>query len=211
MTGDPLNENPSRLRGEAFDDGFAFAVREIDSKMALLNVHIMESIVAYAFEDYEFVKNSLCYISKNEFEMKGYFSYGFFQTWLATFHYDFFWCTGIRKHRKLARKAHQNVRHWVATGTEMLKGPNSFFDAMESLCSKRSLAELETAFQHAALVCAASRCRFFEAVAYERLGRLFLASQPNTGDHLSFFQRAVELYRRWGAHAKANHLERILV
>jgi hypothetical protein len=169
---------------------------------------MMESIVSYVFDDIEFVTKNLSFIAKHESEMRGHFITGFFQTWLAIFHYECFNLTGKLKHRRLARISHQRVRRWASTGTEMLLGPNHFLNAMETVCVKKSpMEEIELCFRDAATICNKSRYCLFEALAYERLAKYLYAREPDGEHHNIFRNRSVKLYRSWGALEKANHLE----
>jgi hypothetical protein len=185
-------------------------MQAIDSKLALLNLYMMESIVSYLFDDVAFVINKLWLLAKHEGEMRGHFMTGFFQTWLAIFHYESFLLTEKRIHKRLARLSHRRVQNWSTTGTEMLLGPTSLLDAMESLCvAKSSINNVIIAFQHAAIICHANQCRLFEGLAYERLTKAVHFHEPE-GLHYSTYQhQAVQLYRTWGAVEKANHLENL--
>ena len=79
---------------------------------------------------------------------------------------------------------------------------------MEALCVKKaSVDQIEIMFEKAAVECAAGRCRIFEALSNERLARLFRREEPDTTKHLKYLKRAAELYRSWGAVAKAEWLE----
>jgi hypothetical protein len=213
FSGDEENEKPSRLRGEALDEEFAISMQEIDSKMALLNLHLMEAIVSYTFDDLEFTANNLPYINKHEKEMRGYFAMGFIQSWLSTFHYESYLTTGKRVHRRLARASHRRVHMWATTGTTMLLGPNRFLDAMASLCCPTTEMtcdeDLIHIFQDAASICSASRCQLFEALSYERLAKALYARNSKETRHCLYQNQAVRLYRKWGAKEKANHLQRI--
>jgi hypothetical protein len=185
-------------------------MQDIDSKMALVNLNLMEAIVSYCFDDLESVSKNLPFINKHHNEMRGYFSMGFIQTWLSTFHYEFYLATGKRLHRRLARNSHRRVHTWATNGTTMLLGPNRFLDAMASLCSpstKISCEDLTTLFQAAASACAASRCQLFEALSLERLAKALYALNTEETRHCLYQSQALRLYRKWGAIAKANQLE----
>jgi hypothetical protein len=202
--------HPSKLRGEALDEEFVLSIQAIDSKVALLSVHFMEAIVSYLFDDVAFVINNLWILTKHEGEMRGHFITGFFQTWLAIFHYECFYLTEKRIHKRLARLSHRRVQNWSTTGTEMLLGPTSLLDAMESLCvAKSPINNVIVAFQHAASICNANRCRLFEGLAYERLTKAVHFYEPEGVQYSIYQHKAVELYRTWGAVEKANHLEKL--
>ncbi|KAI2506900.1 hypothetical protein MHU86_7492 [Fragilaria crotonensis] len=100
------------------------------------------------------------------------------------------------------------MKKWATTGTAMLAGPNTFLEAMEALCVKKApVDQVEIMFEKAASACAAGRCRVFEALSNERLARLFRGEKPNTSKRSKYLKRAAELYRSWGASAKAEWLE----
>jgi hypothetical protein len=173
---------------------------------------MMESIVSYVFSDFEFVSENLWIITKYESEMRGHFMTGFFQTWLAIFHYECFYYNKKRIHKRLARLSHRRIRNWSTTGTAMLLGPNSLLDAMENLCVAQSpMNKLILCFQHAARLCSKNRCRIFEALACERLAKELHMHDPEDMKYRTYQQQAVELYRTWGASEKANHLEETYV
>jgi hypothetical protein len=134
IIGDIRNHDPSSLRGEALDEDFANFIETTDSKMGLVNLRLSEAIVSYAFDDLASKKDYICFVSKYENEVKGYFTMGFIQTWLSTFHYECFLMTGHRIHRRLGRRSHRMVQYWSKTGTEMLIGPNCLLDAMADVC-----------------------------------------------------------------------------
>jgi hypothetical protein len=133
---------------------------------------MMESIVSYVFDDDDFMRKNLWLITKHESVMRGHFTTGYFQTWLAIFHYESFYLTGKRIHRRFARMFHRRVHIWSTTGTGMLLGPNCFLNAMKNLCvEKSSVEDLEFRFQEAANVCNNSQCCLFESLAYESLAK----------------------------------------
>jgi hypothetical protein len=130
---------------------------------------------------------------------------GFIQTWMAIFHYESYLTTGKRMHRRLARRSHQKI----FIGPKMLIGPNCLLDAMAQLCLyKSSSDELVIDFEEAAKGCLISRCRIFEALAYERLAKVLRTRDPPDVARCNIYQNlAVTVYREWGANAKAKHLE----
>ena len=82
-------------------------------------------------------------------------------------------------------------------------GPHyEYLDAVE---------QVEVMFEQAAAACAAGRCRFFEALAIERLARFFLREEPNAMKRSQYLTRAATLYRSWGAVTKAAALEKQMV
>jgi hypothetical protein len=162
-------------------------------------MHMMESIVSYVFDDIELVRQNLMLITKFESEMRGHFITGFFQTWLAIFHYESFYMDEKRIHRRRARLSHARVDNWSTTVTEMLLGPASFLDAMESLCvTKSSIDNVIHRFQNAASICSVNKCRLFEALADERLSKALHLHEQEGFNHVSYQQQAVELYQNWG-------------
>ena len=85
----------------------------------------------------------------------------------------------------------------------MIVGLHCFLRAMECLSVERApLEQVEIMFGKAASACAARQCILFEALSNERLARLFLIEKSSVK-----WNRACELYRSWGAVAKADWLE----
>ena len=209
MSGDSFNQDPSQLRGEALDETFVCSINSLDSKFALLSLHMMESTINYLFGDIEYMRSNLSLITKYGNEAQGYFSMGFIQTWLALFQYECYHATGKRMHIRLARTSHRRVHFWSKTGTEMLHGPNCLLDAMAQLCMcKSSSDELIFSFEEAAKACHTGKSRLFEALAYERLAKVLRMYDPPEMDRCSIFQnQAIAVYGKWGANAKAEHLE----
>jgi hypothetical protein len=209
LSGDVFNHDPSQLRGEALDESFASSIHNMDSKLASLSLLMMESILYYVFDEVELMRNNLSVITRYRNETKGHFIMGFIQTWVAIFHYESYLNTGRYMHRRLARRSHRMVQYWSKTGTEMLFGPNCLLDAMEQLCMcKSSSEELITCFEEAAKGCIVSNSCLFEALAYERLAKLLRKCDPPESGRCNVYQKqAVTVYRKWGAIAKAEHLE----
>jgi hypothetical protein len=208
FSGDQENDDPSCLRGEALDENFTFSIHEVDSKMALMSLYMMESIVSYVFDDDAGVQRNLEFITKHGNEFQGYFTMGFGQTWLSLFHYERFLATGKRKHRRLGRKSHRRVKHWADTGTTMLCGPKGFLDAMAMLCVLKAPCDaLIVSFQDAASACASSHSPLFEGLVYVRLAKVLQTHDIHGERHLMYRNRAVKVYRRWGAYTVANYLE----
>ena len=208
LSGDPENVDPSHLRGEALSDEFSLEIRAINSKMALFNENANEMRIGYTYEKWDIVRKTLPFFRKHEKAMAGVFSVGFMYTWVAACHYDLYRAHGTRKHRREGRRAHRKVKKWATTGTEMLSGPNKFLAAMESLCVKKApLVEVDSMFETAFTACAESKCRYFEALANERLARLYFDEEPEETKGVKYLKRAIDLYRSWGALAKAEWLE----
>ena len=208
ISGDSCNSNPASLRGEAIDDEVAREVQEIDSTVVLVNVSSCHMILGFVYEDWQTVKIHLPIIKKYRKEVEGYFVTGFMLTWFAACHYDIYYTDGIRRNKGDGRRAHRRVTRWATTGTTMLMGPSAFLEAMEGLCVKRApVDQVEILFEKAASECAAGRCRFFAALSNERLARLFRCEEPNPRKRLKYLKRAGDLYRSWGAVAKAEWLE----
>jgi hypothetical protein len=202
------NDNPSCLRGEALDETFTLSIQEVDSKMALMSLYMMESIVSYVFDDEDGVRKNLEYITKYGNEFQGYFTMGFGQTWISLFHYERFLLTGKYVHRRHGRKCHRRVKQWADTGTTMLCGPSSLLDAMAMLCLRKVPCEdLIVSFQDAASACEMGHNRLFEGLAYERLAKVLQIHNVDVKRHCVYRNRAVKLFRRWGAYTIANYLE----
>jgi hypothetical protein len=133
LSGNEYNHHPTQLRGEALDECIASSINDIDSKMVLITIYIMESIVSYVYDDLDFIQTILDNLNKYQNELLGHFTMGFVQTWLPIFHYECFLKTGKRMHKRLGRISHQRVRQWATIGTSMLLGPCQFLNAMEKL------------------------------------------------------------------------------
>ena len=85
---------------------------------------------------------------------------------------------------------------------------HKFLAAMESLCvNKAPSDEVDSMFEAAFTACAESKCRYFEALANERLARLYFDEEPEETKGVKYLKRAIDLYRSWGALAKAEWLE----
>ncbi|KAI2506905.1 PhoQ sensor [Fragilaria crotonensis] len=208
ICGDPSNTNPAKLIGEAVNDEFARELHQVDSRVALVNASRCHLILGFVYEDWQAVKLHLPIFQKYKKEVEGYFTTGFMLTWCAACHYDMYFADGISRYKRDGRRAHRRVKKWATTGTTMLIGPSTFLEAMEGLCVKKApLDQVEIMFEKAASACAAGRCRFFEALSNERLARLFRGEKPNATKRSKYLNRAAELYRSWGAVAKAEWLE----
>ena len=180
----------------------------MDSKVALINASRCQVFLGFVYEDWQAVKIHLPIVEQHKKEVEGYFTTGFMFTWCAACHYDLYYATGISQHKRDGRRAHRRVEKWATTGTTMLVGPSTFLQAMEGLCVKRAPADqVEIMFDKAASACAAGRCRFFEALSNERLARLFRRDDPNKTKRSKYLKKAADLYRSWGAMAKAEWLE----
>ena len=208
LNGDPLNVDPSHLRGEALDDEFSLEIGAINSKIALFTQNLGEMVIGYTYEKWDIVRNTLPFFRKHEKCSEGVFTEGFNYTFAAACHYDLYRAHGARKNRREGRRAHRKVQNWATTGTEMLSGPNKFLAAMESLCVKKAPSdEVDSMFEAAFTACAESKCRYFEALANERLARLYFDEEPEETKGAKYLKRAIYLYRSWGALAKADWLE----
>jgi hypothetical protein len=196
------------LRGEALDEEFACSLNAINSKLALVLLNLTEAIINYIFDGDLYALNNLSYLTKNENELQGFFARAFGLMWLSLFHYERYLVTGKRVHKRFGRKFHRKVNYWATTGTHTLHGPNRLLDAMANLSViKSSPDELILNFQDAANACAAGKCRLLEALAYERLAKVLYIQEPKKCHYRIHSNRSVTLYRKWGAAAKANHLE----
>jgi hypothetical protein len=176
-----------------------------------MNLRLCEAIISYTFDEMDLMSKNLCYINKYESELNGYFTMGFIQTWLSIFHYEQFLLIGKHRHMRLGRMSHRRVRNWVTTGTEMLLGPNRLLDAMENCCTSNvPFSKVVMSFHEAAQECASSRCLLFEALTYERLAKSLQVHDPEGNTHIFYQRNALELYQKWGATAKANHIRKKL-
>jgi hypothetical protein len=196
------------LTGEAGDDDFAHRVHQMASKVVLVNASRCHVILGFVYEQWHTVKIHLPIIKKYRKELQGYFTSGFMLAWCAACHYEIYYTDGTSRHKREGRRAHRRIKKWAATGTTMLIGPSTFLQAMEGLCVKQApVDQVEVMFEQAASACAAGRCRVFEALSNERLARHFRRDEPNITKHSKYLKRAAELYRSWGAVAKAEWLE----
>ena len=178
------------------------------SKVALVNASRCRVILGFVFEAWQTVEKHLAIVQKHQKEVEGYFTTGFMLTWFAACHYEIYYTDGISRHKREASRAHRRMKKWATTGTTMLVGPSTFLDAMETLCVKKApVDQVEIMFENAAADCATRRCRVFEALSNERLAKLFRREEPYTTKGSKYLERAVELYRTWGALAKAEWLE----
>jgi hypothetical protein len=210
LSGDPENPDPRTLLGEAYDDDFSMEMKAIGSKMAVYAMTQCQMNLGYTYEDWDSVRETLPACRKTEVESGGYFSLGFNLTWTAVCNYDLYHTHGKRKNKREARRAHGIVRKWATTGTVMLSGVNKWLTAMESLCVKKTtMEEVEGQFQDAFVALSDNKNTYFEALANERLARLFLAegTAPDPTKGWKYLARAIHLYRHWGALAKATWLE----
>jgi hypothetical protein len=200
------------LRGEALDEAFACSISSVDSKLAIMSHHLMESIVSYLFDDFTAMRENLSLITKYGNEAQGHFSMAFVQTWLALFHYECYLNTGKRIHRRFARASHQRVHMWSKPGTEILHGLNLMLNSMAELCmSKSSSDDLIFSIEKAANGCHSGKCLLFEALAYTRLAKVLHKGDPSESDRYKIYQnKAVAVYRKWGAIALAAHVENSL-
>lgn len=211
LSGDDENPHPSCLMGEAFDENFALEMKSINSKMAFLFMNYSELMVAYTYDNWSLVETTLPLIRKLEKESDGYFPKGYIFTWSAICHYELYLANGKRKHRREARRCHCQVQKWEASGTVILSGVVKLLDAVKSLCVKEApMGEVETAFEGAFGALAANKNRFFEALANERLAKLYLGNHESAGAPKGrrYLERAIDLYTRWGAIAKAEWLKK---
>ena len=189
------------------NDEFSNLIIGLDSKRAFCSLKWNEIVLAYTFENWDIVRRILPILTKHEKDMVGHYFIGFFCTWVALCHYDLYRADGQRKHKRQGRRVHNRVKKWATTGTEILDGPHHLLNAMESLCVKNaSLEQVEVLFETAMRACAEARCVYFEALANERLARLFLDEVVDEAKARKYLCRAETLYRNWGAIAKADWL-----
>ena len=191
------------------NDEFSKLIIDSGSKRAFASLKSNELILGYTFENWDVVRQALPILRKHEKDAAGHFNHGYFCTWTAICHYDLYRAGGHRRHKREGRRAHNQVTKWATTGTEILDGPHHLLNAMESLCvTKAPLAQVEVMFETAMRACAEGRCVYFESLANERLARLFLDELPDEAKARKYLNRAVSLYRNWGAVAKADCLEK---
>ena len=209
LSGDATASDLSLLRGEVMNDEFSKRIIDLGSKRAFAILKWNELTLGYTFENWDVVRQTLPILRTHEKDAAGHFTIGHYCTWTALCHYDLYRTDGNRKHKREGRRAHSQVRKWATTGTEILDGPHHLLNAMESLCvNKASLDEVEVMFDTAMRACAEGRCVYFEALANERLARLFLDDLPDDAKARAYLNRAVKIYRNWGAVAKADSLEK---
>jgi hypothetical protein len=216
LTGEAQNNNKSLLRGEALDDDFVYELHVIDSKLSLFGLNQNEMMIAYAFEDWNKVKQTLPIFRKFEHDSIGYYAVGFSYTWSAICHYELYRVNKCRKHRVEGRRAHEKVRKWAVTGTVMLEIPHQFLNAMKYLCymDRKKKVNIdfdgvEICFRNVMTIARNARYHLFEALANEVLGKFFLERETLSGQiekSLSYLTRAIGLYNEWGAYSKANFL-----
>ena len=189
------------------NDEFSQRIVDLGSKRAFCILKCNELMLAYTFENWDVVRQALPILRTHEKDIAGHFSMGFVFTWSALCHYDSYRAEGHRKNKREGRRAHNRVRKWATTGTEILDGAHHLLNAMESLCVNESpLDQVEVMFATAMTACAEGRCVYFEAIANERLARLFLDEVEDEAKAQKYLSRAMSLYRNWGAVAKADWL-----
>jgi hypothetical protein len=189
------------------NDEFAKRIIDVGSKLAFCLFKCNELMVAYTFENWDVVQITLPILRRHEKDAAGHFTIGYICTWVALCHYDLYRAEGQRSHKREGRRAHHQVKKWATTGTEILDGPHHLLNAMESLCvNKAPLDQVEVMFATAMRACAEGRCVYFEALANERLARLFHDEVADEAKARTYLNRAVSLYRNWGALAKADRL-----
>ena len=190
------------------NDEFSKRITDLDSKLALSFLKCSELILGYTFENWEVVRKTLPLLRALEKDAAHHYFIGYICTWSALCHYDLYRAEGHRKHKREGRRAHNQVKKWAATGTEILDCPHHLLNAMESLCvNKAPLDQIEIMFATAMEACAENRCVYFEALANERLARLYLDEVADKAAAEKYLSRAVNLYRNWGALAKADWLD----
>jgi hypothetical protein len=208
LSGDPAATDLSYLRGEAMNDEFSTRIIDLGSSLAFCILKCNELMLGYTFENWDVIRKTLPILRAREKDAAVNLIIAYICTWSALCHYDLYRANGHRKHKREGRRAHQQVKKWAITGTEVMDGPHHLLNAMESLCvNKASLDQVEAKFATAMRACADARCVYFEAVANERLAKLFLDEMADEANSRRYLCRAVSLYRNWGALAKADWLE----
>ena len=132
--------------------------------------------------------------------MAGVFTVGFSHIRAAACHYDLYQAHGVRKHRREGRRAHRKVENCATTGKQ-------FWQPWKVCVKKAPSDEVDSMFEAAFTACAESKCRYFEALAKERLARLYFDEEPEETKGAKYLNRAIDLYRSWGALAKVEWLE----
>jgi hypothetical protein len=210
LSGDKENTDPSLLRGEAVDENFALEVQGIDSKAALFRLKQYEMVNAYIFGNWELVSKALVFIKKNEKTLTGIYPTDFSYTWVAICSYNMFFETGNIKYKRDGQRAHRKVKNLADSGTELLVAPSLLLGAMASLCEKKvSIIQVEAEFNVAITACGDASYTLFEALGNERLANHFLTSGLYQQKGIEYIERAIEIYRRWGALKKVNWLESV--
>lgn len=194
--------------GEAFDDDFAMEIESSNSRTAVYIWRKCETMVAYGYEDWDHLRELLPLNRKLEEEGQGCFTMGFNYSCNALSHYELYQEGGERKHKREGRRIHKTVQKWATTGTVMLAGMNKLLTATESLCVRKApVHEVEVLFEEAIVALAKNRNKYFEALATERLARLYLTEDMQSVKGRMYLASAVDLYKRWGASAKADWLK----
>lgn len=208
LSGDVQNSKPSSLSGEAFDGAFTMAAKD-NSKLALFSINTCQIIVAYSHEDWDSLRQLLPHARKYEKEFDGYFTQGFNLVWAGLAHYNLYRATGERRDRREGRRAHQKVKKWATNGTVMLLGPLRLMDAMESLCiTDAPFHVVDEFFQTAFVALSENKSIHFEALGHERLAKLYLVEEVDQVKGASHLEKAIGLYKRWGALSKVDWLEK---
>lgn len=209
LSGDLENEDPRLLTGEVIDKDYAMDLEEIVNARAGICVwRRCEHMVAYTYEDWDHVTELLPINRQFERESAGYFAAGFTLGWDAISHCELYLANGKRTHKKEFRRIHKKIHTWAETGTVMLSGLDNWLAALKSLCFKKaSVLEIEKLFQEAFMSLAGNKNAYFEALATERLARMYLSEDMLSVKGRMYLTQAVELYKCWGALAKAEWLE----
>lgn len=209
LSGDPENPDPRFLMGEAFDEDYTMDIEALNSITANFVWRKCEEIVAYTYEDWDRLDDLLKLNRKFEKEGEGYFLAGFNLGWDALSHYELYLLNGKRKHKREGQRIHKCIKKWVTNGTVIFAGLNKLLIATESMCVKKSpKQQVKKLFQDAFVALATNKNRFYEALANERLARLFLTEDPQATKGHKYLSRAVNLYTRWGALAKVDWLKK---
>jgi hypothetical protein len=196
------------LIGEAVDDSFAQEALVIDSKFALLRLRQNEMMIAYAYENWESVSTALYSYKLYEKHVSGIFPAEFSYVWVGICSYDLFLIKGSIRHKREAQIAHRKVRKLADSGTQIFLPPSLLLQAMKSICVKSIAPEIiEEEFEVAIAACERSRYVIFQALGLERLGKyFFLRNGLYKPKGKKCLERAIELYKNWGALQKAHWL-----
>jgi hypothetical protein len=209
LCGDRKNSDPSSLRGEAIDENFANDIMGIDSKIALFRLKQYEMMTAYLYSQWDIVSMALIFFKANEKALVEGFVTDFSHVWAAICYYDLYLETGKHKYKKEGKRTHRKVKGWAVSGAKIFVAPTHLLNAWASLCQTKPISVIQTEldFNDAISECAAAKCILFEALGNERLARYFIATGSDHVKGLEYHQKAILLYRKWGAFKRADWLE----
>ncbi len=112
-----------------------------------------------------------------------------------------------RRARRRARRAAAWLRARANHAPDCV--PLSAFMEAELACHSRSAAPTLRSYAHAARLAGQAGLLHHEAWIHERVGR-FLIQLRRTGQAIPELRKASDLYARWGAQAKVDHISRLV-